>query len=88
MIPRVKGGPSWLENEVAACRRCNADRGHASPVQWLAEVRARGLEPREDVLVAALVRFADRVRAEGGAHRARAALRSELRKVGRDADLR
>ncbi len=35
VVPRVKGGPSWLENEVAACRRCNAERGHRSPVEWL-----------------------------------------------------
>ncbi|MEL6985070.1 MAG: HNH endonuclease, partial [Actinomycetota bacterium] len=34
VIPRVKGGPSWLENEVAACRRCNARRGHRSPAEW------------------------------------------------------
>jgi len=27
LVPRVKGGPSWLENEVAACRRCNHERG-------------------------------------------------------------
>ncbi|OMQ14107.1 endonuclease, partial [Modestobacter sp. VKM Ac-2676] len=23
LVPRVKGGPSWAENEVAACGRCN-----------------------------------------------------------------
>lgn len=27
VVPKVKGGPSWLENEVAACRRCNGERG-------------------------------------------------------------
>ena len=29
VVPRIKGGPSWAENEVAACSRCNhrkADR--------------------------------------------------------------
>jgi 5-methylcytosine-specific restriction endonuclease McrA len=37
VVPRLKGGPSWLENEVAACRRCNSERGHRSPADWLEE---------------------------------------------------
>ena len=32
VVPRLKGGPSWPENEVAACRRCNSERGHRGPV--------------------------------------------------------
>lgn len=83
VIARVKGGPSWLENEVAACARCNRERGHASPVQWLDEVRQRGRKPRADVLEAALVRLADRIRTEGGARRIRKHLAAELRKLGR-----
>lgn len=83
VIARVKGGPSWLENEVAACRRCNAERGHSSPVQHLARVAASGREPRPDVLAAALVRLEERILDEGGARRVRGALRSELRKIGR-----
>jgi 5-methylcytosine-specific restriction endonuclease McrA len=31
VVPRVKGGPFWVENEVAACRRCNRERGHLAP---------------------------------------------------------
>lgn len=83
VIPRVKGGPSWLENEVAACGRCNRERGHATPVQWLEEVRRRGREPRPEVIEAALVRMAERVHGHGGAWRSRKALWSELRKIGR-----
>ncbi len=83
VIARVKGGPSWLENEVAACRRCNAERGHASPVQHLETVRGHGREPRADVLEAALVRLEARILTDGGARRVRGALRSELRKLGR-----
>ena len=30
LVPRIKGGPSWVENELAACRRCNGERGHQS----------------------------------------------------------
>ena len=45
VVPRVKGGPSWAENEVAACRRCNSARGHLGPVDWLEECRRRGWHP-------------------------------------------
>lgn len=83
VIPRVKGGPSWLENEVAACARCNRERGHHTPVRWIQEVRRRGRTPREDVVVASLVRLAERIRDGGGAWRIRKALASELRKIGR-----
>lgn len=83
VIARVKGGPSWIENEVAACRRCNGERGHASPVQHLDTVRRRGREPRDEVVEAALVRLEERILADGGARRVRGALRSELRKLGR-----
>lgn len=87
VVPRVKGGPSWLENEVAACRRCNRERGHASPVQWLDEVRMRGRMPRPEVVEAALRRLADRIRRDGGARRIRGYLRAELRKLGHEPDL-
>lgn len=83
VIARVKGGPHWLENEVAACARCNRERGHASPVQWLDEVRRRGRTPRPDVLEQALVSMAARVTDHGGARRARKQLAAELRKLGR-----
>ena len=83
VIPRIKGGPSWLENEVAACGRCNRERGHASPVQWLDEVRQRGRDPRPEVIEAALVRLAERIGQAGGARRTRKTLAAELRKLGR-----
>lgn len=83
VIPRIKGGPSWLENEVAACARCNRERGHATPVQWLDEVRQRGRDPRPEVIEASLVRLADRIRRHGGARRIRRTLAAELRKLGR-----
>jgi hypothetical protein len=44
-LPRLKGGPAWIENEVIACRSCNRKRGHAAPVAWLEEAERRGLEP-------------------------------------------
>jgi 5-methylcytosine-specific restriction endonuclease McrA len=87
VLPRVKGGPSWPENLVAACGGCNRDRGHASPVQHLDEVRQQGRTPRPEVVRASLERTATRVRREGGARRIRPQLRAELRKLGLDADL-
>src|SRR2546426_885024 len=42
LVPRVKGGPSWPENEAAACGRCNRERGHVSPGEWAAECERRG----------------------------------------------
>lgn len=82
VVPRIKGGPSWPENEVAACPPCNRGRGHRSPVQWLDEVRARGRVPRDDVIEAALRRVAERIVREGGQRRIRGYVRAELRKLG------
>src|SRR5690348_18363885 len=43
VVPRLKGGPAWPENEVVACRGCNRARGHVSPSSWLRECERRGL---------------------------------------------
>ena len=42
VVPRLKGGPSWLENEVAACKRCNGRRGHRNLVDWADECDGSG----------------------------------------------
>jgi hypothetical protein len=81
VIPRVKGGPSIPENEVAACARCNRERGHHSPVQWLDEVSARGRTPRPEVIAASLQRLADHIDRHGGLRAVRGYLRTELRKL-------
>jgi hypothetical protein len=83
VVPRVKGGPSIPENEVAACARCNRERGHASPVQWINEVRARGRTPRPEVLEASLRRLAAHIDEVGGLRRIRGYLAAELRKLDR-----
>ena len=81
VVPRVKGGPSWRENEVAACRRCNAERGHLGPVDWLEECVRRGwpVEPAE--LSATLARLDDAVTARGGQRRARPYLHAQRRRL-------
>jgi 5-methylcytosine-specific restriction endonuclease McrA len=83
VVPRLKGGPSWLENEVAACRRCNAERGHRSPVEWLEECRRRGWQPDEPRLARALDALAEAIAREGGQRRARPYLEAQLRRMRR-----
>ncbi|MBY8854187.1 hypothetical protein K7G98_40510, partial [Saccharothrix sp. MB29] len=61
-----KGGPSWLENEVAACRRCNRERGHLSPTDWLAECERRGWRPDTDRVARVLDSLAGAIAARGG----------------------
>jgi 5-methylcytosine-specific restriction endonuclease McrA len=83
VVPRVKGGPSWRENEVAACRRCNSERGHLGPVEWLEECLRRGwpAEPRD--LDRTLAQLDDTITLRGGQRRARPYLRSQRRRLAR-----
>src|SRR5688500_20165162 len=74
VVPRVKGGPSWAENEVAACSRCNRGRGHRGAVEWLEECRRRGWAPAGDRLARALEGLAAALAVRGGQRRARPAL--------------
>jgi hypothetical protein len=83
VVPRLKGGPSWLENEVAACRRCNAERGHRGPVEWLEECLARGWEPDEPRLARSLAGLAAAIERDGGQRRARPYLDAQLRRLRR-----
>jgi hypothetical protein len=83
VVPRVKGGPSWLENEVAACRRCNADRGHTAPVEWLEECARRGWDPDEPRLRRVLTALAEAIAERGGQRRARPYLDAQLRRLRR-----
>jgi HNH endonuclease len=86
VVPRVKGGPSWLENEVAACRRCNADRGHTAPVEWLEECARRGWRPDEPRLARVLTGLAAAIAERGGQRRARPYLDAQLRRLRRRED--
>lgn len=83
LVPKVKGGPSWLENEVAACRRCNSARGHTGPVEWLEECERRGWRPDEARLERALTGLAVAIAREGGQRRARPYLAAQLRRLRR-----
>jgi len=86
LVPRIKGGPSWLENEVAACRRCNGERGHRTPAEWADECQRRGWQPDIDVVIAVLESFQRKVQQDGGARRARPYVDSQLRRLIRMRD--
>jgi hypothetical protein len=83
VVPRVKGGPSWLENEVAACKRCNRQRGHNPPALWLEECRSRGWQPDLLRLVRVLSELQDAVTVRGGQRRARPYITNQLRRLSR-----
>jgi hypothetical protein len=85
VVPRVKGGPSWPENEVAACRRCNAERGHTGPVDWLEECLRRGWPADPASLAETLATLADTIVRRGGQRRARPYLAGQRRRLARAA---
>jgi HNH endonuclease len=81
LVPRVKGGPSWLQNEVAACRRCNRERGHLAPVDWLEECRRRGWEPDLRRVRGRLTELRTAIEMRGGQRRARPYVARQLRRL-------
>jgi 5-methylcytosine-specific restriction endonuclease McrA len=83
LVPRVKGGPSWLENEVAACRRCNGQRGHQSIAQWAEECRRRGWQPDVARVERVLTALDEAIAARGGSRRARPYIAHQLRRLAR-----
>ena len=83
LVPRIKGGPSWIENELAACRRCNGERGHRTPGEWFDECERRGWNPNRDVIVRALRSLSEAIVERGGQRRARPYIASQLRRLAR-----
>jgi hypothetical protein len=84
VVPRIKGGPSWIENEVAACARCNHRRGNTTPAEWLARCEQEpGWEPDRAALVRALASLLGAIEERGGQRRARAYAESQLRRLTR-----
>ena len=83
LVPRLKGGPSWIENELAACRRCNGERGHRTPGDWYDECDRRGWNPNRDTIFAALRALHEAIAERGGQRRARPYVASQLRRFER-----
>ncbi len=84
VVPKLKGGPAWPENEVAACRSCNRARGHRSPAVWLEACEARGHRPDRATIERSLLRLRDAIAARGGQRKARPYLDGQLRRLGLD----
>ncbi|NDH84876.1 MAG: HNH endonuclease [Acidimicrobiia bacterium] len=83
LVPRIKGGPSWLENEVAACKRCNGRRGHRNLVDWADECDGSGWNVDRHRLIRVLESLDARIAEQGGQRRARPYIRSQLRRLRR-----
>lgn len=81
VVPKVKGGPSWLENEVAACKRCNGLRGHLTLTEWANDCEGMGWAPDRQRLVRVLESLQDRIAVDGGQRRARPYIASQLRRL-------
>ncbi|GAA3398222.1 hypothetical protein GCM10020369_81070 [Cryptosporangium minutisporangium] len=81
LVPRVRGGPSWLENEVAACGRCNRARGHRGAADWADECERVGWPVDRARLVRTLRELDEAIDRRGGQRRARAQIAAQLRRL-------
>ena len=81
MNRRRQGGPSWIENEVAACSRCNSRRGHRTLGDWIDECERMGLEPNRELAVRALRQLTVAIEERGGQRRARRYIDAQLRRL-------
>lgn len=79
LIPKIKGGPTRLENEVASCGSCNQKRGHATVSSWIESCRLeRGLEPNVQLVVNQLESLTAAIEREGGMRKVRDIVKREL----------
>ena len=86
IIPRIKGGPSWIENELASCKKCNKARGHTSVIDWIEICRqGKGYEPDEAAVLKVLLELEHAIEVRGGQRKARPYLARQLRLLGKDA---
>jgi hypothetical protein len=83
VVPRLKGGPAWIENELAACARCNRLRGHVGPVEWLEACERRGWRPDAGAVARSLRALEAAIARRGGQRRARPYLDAQLRRLAR-----
>lgn len=84
LIPKAKGGPSWMENEVAACRRCNGKRGHQTIGQWLHFCAQQGWQPDLAFLIVRLKALQAVIEERGGQRRARVSISAALRRLEKE----
>lgn len=72
VVPRIKGGPTRIENELASCGSCNALRGHRAPSEFIDMCREeRGLEPNVALIANRLDELSAVIDREGGMRKIR-----------------
>ena len=83
LVPRLKGGPSWIENEVAACAVCNRKRGHMGLGAWVVQCQQRGWPVEPAAVLERLTDLQSAIKRRGGQRRARAYIASQRRRLQR-----
>ena len=81
LVPRLKGGPSWFENEVAACKPCNQARGHQSLGAWIEDCQDQGWPVQVTDILRQLDALANAIERRGGQRRARRYIASQRRRL-------
>lgn len=81
VVPKLKGGPAWPENEVAACKPCNRRRGHIAPDRWLEDCEQRGMAPDRERICERLLALDGAINRRGGQRKARPYLAGQLRRL-------
>lgn len=82
IVPKIKGGPTRVENEVASCGSCNAKRGHQAPSAFIESSRRdRGLDPNAALVADQLDRLAQAIQREGGMRKIRDYVARESKRV-------
>lgn len=82
IVPRIKGGPTRLENEVACCGSCNQKRGHTAPSAWIEACRSeRGLEPNVALVASQLSELSAAIERDGGMRKIRDYVKREHSRV-------
>mmetsp|Transcript_6301 Transcript_6301/g.9693 ORF Transcript_6301/g.9693 Transcript_6301/m.9693 type:complete len:200 (+) Transcript_6301:192-791(+) len=81
LMPKIKGGPSWIENELASCSKCNKQRGHRMPLDWLEECKEKSLDPNCSAVVRLLHELDRAIATRGGQRRVRPHLARQLRRI-------
>ena len=87
IVPKIKGGPTRLENEVASCGSCNKLRGHQTPSSFIESSRdQRGLTPNAALVARQLESLTEAIAREGGMRKIRDYVAREMRRVNELAD--
>lgn len=82
IVPKIKGGPTRLENEVASCGSCNQQRGHAAPSAFVeSSRRERLLEPNAALIADQLDSLNEAIQREGGMRKIRDYVTREAKRV-------